>query len=259
MKINYVDVHAHISEEIFDKDRDKILKECEEKGIFVINCGGTKEANRKSLKLLKYKNVNLNLGVYPIQAAEMNDKEFFEELKFIEENKDKIVGVGEVGLDFHWIKDDAKRQLEIERFKEIIWLANKLKLPLNVHSRKAEEETISILSRMAFVPVILHSFSGKTKLGKRAAAEGFYISVPPNIVINKARQKLVKELPIERILTETDSPYMGPTRERNDPRNIPLVIEKIAEIKKMDKEEVRKQILRNTGDVFNLKLPEDII
>ena len=253
MKIKYIDVHAHISEEIFDKDRDEILKECEENDIFVINCGGTPEANRKSLKLLKYKNVNLNLGIYPIQAGEMRDKEFFDELKFIEENKNEIVGIGEVGLDFYWIKDEEKRQLEIERFKEIVWLANRLKLPLNVHSRNAEKETIAILSKMAHVPVNLHAFGGNVKLAKLGSAEGFYFSIPPNIVINKARQKLVKELPIERLLTETDSPYLGPTRERNDPRNVPLVVEKIAEIKKIDVEEIRKQILRNTGNVFNLK------
>ena len=254
MKIKYIDVHSHMSEKIFDKDRDKILKECEKMGIFVINCGGTKESNRDSLKLLKYKNVNINLGVYPIQTTEMSDKEFFDELKFIENNKDKIVGIGEVGLDFYWIQDDVKRQLEIERFKEIIWLANKLRLPLNVHTRAAEAETIAILSKMVHTPTILHSFGGKTKLGKLAAAEGFYISIPPNIIINKARQKLAKEIPIEYLLTETDAPYMGPTRDRNDPRNIPLVIEKIAEIKKMDVEEVRKQILKNAGDIFNLKI-----
>ncbi|MCD6575586.1 MAG: TatD family hydrolase [Nanoarchaeota archaeon] len=253
MKIKYIDVHSHMGEEIFDKDRDKILKECEEKGIFVINCGGTSESNRKSLKLLKYKNVNLNLGIYPVQAAEMSDKEFFEELRFIEDNKDKIVGIGEVGLDFYWITDDAKRQLEVERFKEIIWLANKLRLPLNVHSRKAEKETIVLLAKMAHVPVILHAFGGSWKLAKLGAAEGFYFSIPPNVIINKARQKLLKELPIEKLLTETDAPYLGPTKERNDPRNIPLVIEKIAEIKQMEVEEVRKQILKNTGDVFNIK------
>lgn len=257
MKIKYIDVHAHISEEIFDKDRDKILDECKEKGIFVINCGGTLESNRKSLKLLKYTNVNLNLGIYPIQASEMSDKEFFEELKFIEENKNKIVGIGEVGLDFYWVKDEEKRLLEIERFKEIVWLANKLRLPLNVHSRNAEKETISILSKMAFVPVILHAFGGKWKLAKEGAAEGFYFSIPPNILINKARQKLVKELPIERLLTETDSPYLGPTKEKNTPLNIPLVIQKISEIKKMSVEEVRKQILKNAGDIFNLKLQKD--
>ena len=254
MKIKYVDVHAHMNEEIFDKDREDILNECKEMGIFVINCGGTPKGNRKSLKLLKYPNVNLNLGIYPFQAIEMNNEKFFDELKFIDKNKDKIIGIGEVGLDFYWIKDKEKRQLEIERFKEIVWFANKRKLPLNVHSREAEEEVISLLSKMANVPVILHSFGGSLELAKKAASEGFYISIPPIIEKSKIRQKLAKELPLQNILTETDSPYMGATKERNDPRNIPFVIEKIAEIKQMDIERVRKQILRNVGNIFNIKL-----
>ncbi len=254
MKIQYIDVHAHMNEEIFDKDRDKILKECEEKGIFIINCSGEPKGNKNSLKLLKYKNVNLCLGIYPIQAAEMIDVEFFKELKFIEENKKSIIGLGEVGLDFYWIKDEAKRQLEIERFKEIIWFANKNRLPLNVHSRNAEKETIAILSKMAHVPVVLHAFGGDVELAKMGAAEGFYFSIAPIIVRSKKHQRLVEALPIQNILTETDSPYLGPSRERNDPRNISLVIEKIAEIKEMETEEVRKQILKNVGGVFSIKL-----
>ncbi|MCD6547769.1 MAG: TatD family hydrolase [Nanoarchaeota archaeon] len=252
MKLKYVDVHAHMNEDIFNKDRDKILKECENKGILVINCSGEPKANRDSLKLLKYPNVRICLGIYPIQTAEMKDSEFFKELNFIEENKDKIVGIGEVGLDFYWIKDETKRYLQMERFKEIIWLANKLRLPLNVHSRDAEKQTIAILSKMAHVPVVLHAFNGDVKLAKFGASQGFYFSIPPSIVRSKRKQEIVKALPIERILTETDSPYLGPTRERNDPRNIPLVIEKIAEIKQIEIEEARKQILKNVGNVFLL-------
>jgi len=252
--MKYVDVHAHMSEDIFDTDRKKILEECRKKGIAVVNCSGTPESNRKALRLAKeFKELKLCLGIYPVQTAEMNDKEFFEELEFIKQNADKLVGVGEVGLDFYWIKDEAKRRLETERFKEIIWLANKLRLPLNVHTRDATAESVAILGQTAHVPVVLHAFSGEPADIESGIKNGFYFSIVPNVVYNKKRQKLVEMLPITSILTETDCPYLGPEPEkRNDPLNVLLSVKKIAEIKKMDEEEVRKTILENTKKVFRL-------
>ena len=221
--MKYVDVHAHMNEEIFDKDRKQILNECAKKGITIIDCAGKPEGNRKLLKLIEhYKNLRACIGIYPIQTSEMSDTEFSNELKFIEENKDKIVGIGEVGLDFYWIKDEHKRKLQMDRFNEIIWLANKLKLPLNVHSRAAETETIAMLSKSAHVPILLHSFD-EVELAKHAAKEGFYIGIAPIVMRSNKQKRLVESVPIDKLLTETDSPYRGPSQERNDPRNILLV------------------------------------
>jgi len=252
--IKYVDAHAHMSEDIFDADRKKILGECRKNGIAVINCSGTLESNRKALKLAKeFKELKLCLGIYPIQAAEMSDKAFFDELEFIKQNADKLVGIGEVGLDFYWIKDDEKRRRETERFREIIWMANKLKLPLNVHTRDATAESVAILAQTAHVPVVLHSFVGEQNVAEIAVKNGFYISVPVNVVFNKQRQKLVESLPIGNILTETDCPYLGPeSGKRNDPLNIPLGLKKIAEIKKIDEEDARTIILDNAKRVFRI-------
>lgn len=251
--VKYVDAHAHINEEIFDKDRTKILDECKEKGILIVNCSGEPKTNRKALELArKFENLKICLGLYPVQAAEISEKDFWNEMKFIEENAKNIIGIGEVGLDYYWIKEDEKRLKEIQFFKEIIWLANKLKLPLNVHSRAAEAETIAMLSKSAHVPVMLHSFGGDLELAKIGVKEGFYFSIAPIVLRSNKHKRLVEALPLNRILTETDSPYLGPTRERNDPRNIPLVVEEIAKIKKIDVEECRKQILDNTRRVFNI-------
>jgi len=252
MKTKYVDAHAHINEEIFDKDRDEIIRECEKKGILIIDCGGTKKSNRKSLNLAKkYSNIRSNIGICPTEVLELNDTEFFKELNFIEQNKNQIVGLGESGIDKYWFKKDEEVMKQYERFKEIIWLANKLKLPLNVHSRAAEAETIAILSKSAHVPVLLHSFDD-VELAKVAVKECFYIGIAPIVVRSNKHKRLVETLPIDNILTETDSPYRGITQERNDPRNIPLVVEKIAEIKKMDIEETRKILLENAKKVFRL-------
>lgn len=254
MEIKYVDVHAHLNEEIFDGDRKQILEDCAKKGILVVNCSGEPSANKTALKLLKYPNLKVCLGIYPTQASEIRDSEFFKELEFIAGQKEKIVGIGEVGLDFYWIKDDGKRHLETERFKEIIWFANKHELMLNVHSRNAEAETVALLAKSAHVPVILHSFGGEIELAKAGAKQGFYFSFAPIIVRSNKHKRLVEALPIQNILTETDCPCLGPTKDRNDPRNIPLVVEEIAKIKNMDVEEARKQILENAKKVFQNKL-----
>jgi TatD DNase family protein len=253
MEVRYVDVHAHIGEDIFDKDRETILDQCKQKGILVIDCGGKKDSNRKLLKLIKkFENLKSCLGIYPIEATEMSDKDFADELKFIEENKKYIVGLGENGLDFYWIKDEHKRRLQMDRFNEIIWLANKLKLPLNVHTRDATKESIAMLVKGAHVPVILHAFAGEIEDTNFAVKHGFFFSIPPNVIYNEKRQKLVAMIPITSLLSETDCPYLGPTKERNDPRNIPLVIEKIAEIKKLEVETVRMQLLENAKRIFKL-------
>jgi len=249
--MKYIDVHAHLEEEIFDKDRELILKECKEKEITIINVGSKPQANRKVLELkAKHPQLFIGLGIYPLNGIEMTDKEFFDELKFIEQNKDKLCCIGEVGIDFYWIKDEAQKLKEIEQFSELIWLANKLNLPLNVHSRNAEELVLQMILKSAHVPSIMHSYGGDPILAKALIKQDIYFSIPPLIIRSKKLQKLAEILPIEKILTETDAPYQGPTSERNDPRNIPLVIKKIAEIKKMQEEEVRLKILENAQKIF---------
>jgi TatD DNase family protein len=119
-----------------------------------------------------------------------------------------------------------------------------------VHSRAAEEAIIKTLAKHAHVPVMLHSFGGDLDLANLAVKEGFYFSVAPIIVRSNKHKNLIEFLPIDRILTETDSPYLGPTKERNDPRNIPIIIEEIANIKKISTESVREQVLKNSREVF---------
>lgn len=253
--MKYADVHAHINEEIFDKDRKEIMSECSRKGICIINCSGTPEGNRRALKLKKeFKELNLCLGIYPVQCAEMTDKEFFSELEFIKEQAGSIVGIGEVGLDFYWIKDKDRQKKEEERFKEIIWLANKLKIPLNVHTRDAETKSVNILIKTAKVPVVLHSYGGDISTAELAVKQGFYFSIPQNVVYNKKKQKLVETIPSELLLTETDCPYLGPEPgKRNDPRNVVLSVKKISEIKNLTEEMAEKILFENAKKVFGIK------
>lgn len=255
-----VDIHAHLDHPWF-KNLDKVISNCKKKKCYVVTSGVNKSTNRKALEISKkYDNVYCSLGIYPIDALakEMEESDFprsiekldvDEELEFIKKNKNKIVGIGECGLDFKFgekHKDEQKKT-----FLRVIKLAEKIKKPLIVHSRKAELEAIEILESSKLKNVIMHCFFGRMKHARRARDLGFYFSIPP--IINRIPQfkLLVEEIPITQLFTETDSPYLAPKKgEMNEPVNVEVSVEEIAKIKKMDKQEIMKNIFSNFQKVF---------
>lgn len=240
----YIDVHAHLEYEDRIDIEDAIASAKEVGVVSIINNGTNVFGNRKSLELAsKYGVVKCALGLYPIDALKMTDSEIDAELEFIRSNVKKIVAIGEVGLDYYWDKEQHERQKEI--FVKMIKLAEELKKPLIVHSRKAERDVISMLENVK-VPVIIHCFGGRLNL----LSDKFYYSVPPSIVKSTHFQELVKKVDINQLLTETDAPFQGPTSEDNVPANVVLTVDKIAELKGMEVEEVMKNIFMNYQKVF---------
>jgi TatD DNase family protein len=239
-----VDVHAHLDHRQFDKDRDEAIKRAER--ILIINNGLNPETNRKTLELSsKYKNVKAALGLYPIDALKI--KNLDEELDFIRKNKDKIVAVGEVGLDYYWEKQKKKEEKEI--FQKIIDLAEEIKKPVIVHSREAELDAIEMLESSK-VKAVLHCF-GAFELVKRAIDNGFFLSIPANVVFSGHFQKIVEMAELRNLLTETDSPYLSPFRgKRNEPSFVEKGLEKIAKIKNISKEEAEETIWNNFNKIF---------
>lgn len=250
MKSCFIDLHCHID---FYKDDeiDEIVKEAREKGVGIIVVNGVKpENNRKILKLAeKYSEIKVGLGLYPIDALKMKEKEIDLELDFMKKNKDKIVAIGEVGLDFK--EDDKEHERQVETFKKIIQLAKKINKPLIVHSRKAEKETIEILEKEKAEKVVMHCFSGAFKLIERIISNRWSMTIPTNVTFSEHFQKAIEVVPIEQIFCETDSPYLHPKKERNNiPGNVIESYKKIAEIKGMKLDEVRDKIFENFDRMF---------
>ena len=178
-----VDVHAHFTYKNFNKDIDKVIKNMKSAGVSkVISNGLSFEDNKNVLKLSKkYDIVDAALGLYPTEAGTISNKDLDKILNQIEENKEKIVAIGEVGLDYYWTKEDTKKQRQKEVLSKIIKLANKINKPLIVHSRNAESDTVEVM-KSAKVPVIMHCFCGNLEATEKANKYGYYFSIPVTIV-----------------------------------------------------------------------------
>ena len=247
-----VDVHAHFTYKNFNKDIDKVIKNMKSAGVSkVISNGLSFEDNKNVLKLSKkYDIVDAALGLYPTEAGTISNKELDKILNQIEENKTKIVAIGEVGLDYYWTKEDSKKQRQKEVLSKIIKLANKINKPLIVHSRNAELDTVEVM-KSAKVPVIMHCFCGNLEATEKASKYGYYFSIPVTIVRSKTFKKLVKRVGISKLLTETDAPFLAPKPgERNDSSNIGLTIQKISEVSDIDEKIVANKILSNYKKLF---------
>jgi len=248
-----VDVHAHLDLKEFDSDLDEVINRAQKAGIkVIINNGLNPESNRKTLELSKkYHIIKPALGLYPDDAIKLTEKQIQEELNFIEKNKEKIIAIGEVGLDYKYCKEKKNKEFQKEIFIKIIKLSKKINKPLIIHSRKAESDVIEILEKEKTKKVILHCFSGKLKLIKKAAEFGYYFSVPTNIVRSIQFQKLVEIVDINQLLTETDSPYLSPYKnKRNESAFIIETIKKIAEIKNITTNEIANNIFMNYQKVL---------
>lgn len=247
-----VDVHAHFTYKNFNKDIDKVIKNMKSAGVSkVISNGLSFEDNKNVLKLSKkYDIVDAALGLYPTEAGTISNKDLDKILNQIEENKEKIVAIGEVGLDYYWTKEDTKKQRQKEVLSKIIKLANKINKPLIVHSRNAESDTVEVM-KSAKVPVIMHCFCGNLEATEKADKYGYYFSIPVTIVRSKTFKKLVKRVGISKLLTETDAPFLSPKPgERNDSSNISLTIKKISEVLDIDKKIIANKILSNYKKLF---------
>jgi TatD DNase family protein len=203
----------------------------------------------------KYENVKASVGLYPIEAfkAEIKQGDYpispekidiEDEIEFIKKNRDEIVAIGEIGLDYSLVPETERQQKEL--FQKLISLAEKIKKPIIVHSRKAEQDVIEMLESSSLKKIILHCFCGNKKLVNRAQDNGWYLTVPTNVVRSQQMQFIAGTTDINKILTETDSPYLSPfPGKRNEPSFVIEAVKKIAEIKKMDIIEVENNIFKN--------------
>lgn len=246
------DCHAHLADPRLSTDIDAVLERAKAAGVRrIITVSETREDLERSLALAKqHPMIAVAAGLYP-EFADLDQAR--EMTRFIEDNRQRVVAIGEVGLDFWLAKTEEQKELQRQVFSLFIDLAIRLDLPLNVHSRSAGRHAVSLLLQKKATKVQLHAFDGKASSAAAAVEADFFFSIPPSIVRSVQKQKLVKFLPLDSILLETDSPVLGPDPgQRNEPANLLIAARAIADIKKTDLETVLEASSRNAATLYGV-------
>lgn len=245
-----VDAHAHICDEVFDADRASVLDRARSSGVgAIVAVGETLTDARRNLDLAgTYPMIKPAAGLYPTHL----DADQAEAVTaFIRHHRSRLVAIGEVGLDYWVVKQDSQKQLQREIFGGFIALSRELGLPLNVHSRSAGRHAVALLLEYDADRVQMHAFDGKAAAALPAVEAGYYFSIPPSVVRSRQKQKLVKQLPLSCLLVETDSPVLGPEPHiRNEPGNLSISIQAIAQIKGLSETTVREAVADNTRRLY---------
>ncbi|MCR4740526.1 MAG: TatD family hydrolase [Lachnospiraceae bacterium] len=252
------ETHAHYDDEAFDVDRDKILKLCYEEKVYpVINAAVNGKTCEATLKLTReYPFVYGVLGFHPSDAADYND----EERDLLRQrclSSDKILGIGEIGLDYHY--DEPDREIQKEVFISQLKLARELSLPVVIHSRDAAKDTMDIIKEYgADLSGVIHCYSYHLKDALEYVKMGYYIGVGGVLTFKNAHKlrEVVEGIPIERILLETDSPYLAPVPyrgKRNCSLYLTFVADALAEMKGISREEAERITFDNAVRLFGIK------
>ena len=251
------DSHAHYNDERFDEDRDKLIKEIYKAGITKIVCAGySLESSKRALEIANgYDFVYTTCGISPNDINDFKE-EYLEQIENIAKNK-KVVAIGEIGLDYHWNTENKNLQKEV--FISQIEIANRLELPIVIHTREAVYDTLDILKNeiKCVKNGVFHCCPLNVDLVREGLKLGFYISCAGPITFKNSKNAdtIIDMIPLDRILIETDSPYLSPEPhrgERNDSRNVKFVAKKIAEIKGESLECVANATYRNTLKVYKI-------
>lgn len=245
------DTHAHYYDEAFDADRDEVLSGLKARGVsLVVDPGCDIPSSRAAVELAeRYPFVYAAVGFHPeeLEGAELSDLDDIRALAAHE----KVVAIGEIGLDYYWVKDEAGRKKEQEFFRAQLALARELNLPVIVHDREAHGDSLAIVKEFPDVRGVFHCYSGSVEMARELVDLGWMLSFTGVLTYKNARKsvEVVEAVPLERLMIETDSPYMAPVPhrgERNDSGYVRHVCEKMAEIKGISPEECAR-ITRENG------------
>lgn len=250
-----IDTHCHFNDEAFDNDLDDVIKRANDNKVNkIIIVGFSNETNKKAIKIVNdYDCCYLAIGIHPEEANNVSDTDLMELEELIKSNKP--VAIGECGLDYYWIKDNKEKQKWL--FRKQIELSIKYKLPLIIHSRDAISDTLEVLKEYDNIRGVMHSYSGSYEMVKEFIKKGFYIGVGGVITFKNAKTlvNVVEQIDLDKILLETDCPYLTPVPyrgKRNESSYIPYIAEKIAEIKNVDKDEVSRITDNNVRALFKI-------
>ena len=260
-----IDTHCHLNFNAYDPDRDEVIARAVAAGVTrVINPGVDRASSQAALDLAaQYSGIFAAVGIHPNGTANFSD----DDLGWVETmaQQPKVVAIGEIGLDYHW--HDSPKEMQFKAFEAQLALAARLELPVIIHNREASEDVIAILETWArdLPPTlrdragVLHSFSAPHSVAERALAAGFYLGFTGPITFKNADdlRRVAAAVPLDRILVETDGPFLTPTPhrgKRNEPAYIPLIVERIASLKTMPMEQLAIATTVNAERLFGLPL-----
>ena len=252
----YFDTHAHYDSSKFDADRDAVLRALPESGVtIVVDPGDNAERSRRAVELAQqYPHVYAAVGWHPEEAENWDENS----LPAIRElaKQPKVCAIGEIGLDYYW--DTTYRERQKEMFRAQIELALELDLPVIVHDREAHGESLEIVRDYPALRGVFHCFSGSVEMAQELLRRGWYLGFDGPITYKNAARapEVIRICPMERILLETDSPYLAPVPnrgKRNDSRNLPYIAATVARIKDMPVETVAAQTMENGKKLFGIR------
>ncbi len=250
----FIDTHCHISKEDYD-DIEAVINASKDNQVeYLIICGCDKKGIKESIEIANsHDNIFLEIGYHPSEVLTTTDEDL-EELKTLAKNN-KVVAIGEIGLDYHWDKENKEKQKEL--FRKQIDIAKELDLPIVIHSRDAFQDTYDILKEANWKGDI-HCFSGNLDNAKMYLSLGFYLGIGGVLTFkNTNLTETIKEIPVDKILLETDSPYLAPEPYRghkNESKYIPVIAEKMGNILNKNKEEIGKITTDNAKKIFNINI-----
>lgn len=250
------DTHAHIDDRAFREDRDILLEGLADKGVqLVMNPGCSLESSRNAVALAeKYSIVYAAVGSHPDVANEVNET-VLDEYRKLCKLCDKVKAIGEIGIDYHY--EDIPRQLQLKAFRMQMELAEELNLPVIVHEREAHEDGMAVVREFPKVTGVFHCYSGSAEMARQLVDKGWYIGFTGVLTFKNARKAVetAASLPLDRIVLETDCPYMAPDPfrgKRNDPGYLFRMAEKLAEIRGVDVEEIKMITTENGKRLYRI-------
>ena len=252
-----IDTHCHIDFEEYDKDRDEVINRAKDKLDAVVISGIGYDSNKGVLELCNScKNfLYPSFGYHPVSSQNCSAEELEKAQKHLIKNLDSVVAIGEVGMDFYYVKDKSQREKQKEIFLSFIEIADEHEKPLLMHVRDCEKKALNIVEDYDNIPqVIFHCYSGSLKTAKRIMQhDNYYMSFSTMLCYSKPHQELIKNVSLNHVLTETDSPYLAMTKEeRNEPANIVNAVKKIAEIQNEDVNTVDEITTSNACKIFKI-------
>lgn len=252
------DTHAHYDDEAFDEDRNELLKSMHSQGVdFIVNVGASMDSTKKTLALAKeYSFIYAAIGVHPSETEGL----FEDDMQWIKSKAayEKVVAIGEIGLDYYWKEPDESVQKKW--FERQLQIAGEVKLPVIIHSRDAAKDTYEILKewRQDLTRGVIHCFSYSKEMAREYLNMDFYFGIGGVLTFKNAKKliEVVEYVPMNRILLETDCPYLAPEPyrgKRNQSGYIDYVAQKISQIKKISKEEVLAQTMKNAKEFYEIE------